>query len=313
MALHHPTRRGVLKTGLAGAAAAMLPAGFATLGPAAALAFEIGDGALMTVSDGNLVLPLEFSYPDAPRDDLVALLADNGLPTDGFEPPLNVPLLRSGERVILFDVGSGPNFMPSAGRLGDNLAAVGIDPAEVTDVVFTHAHPDHLWGLIDDFDELVFANAAYHMGRAEWEYWRDPGTVDAMPEARKSFAVGAQNRLGYLEDMITLFEPGAEVLAGVEAVDTSGHTPGHMSFVLHGGGDPVLIAGDALLHHLISFEHPKWPSGSDQDPEQGIATRLQLLDRLVADKVRVTAYHLPEPGKGRVERDGAVYRFVATE
>jgi glyoxylase-like metal-dependent hydrolase (beta-lactamase superfamily II) len=105
----------------------------------------------------------------------------------------------------------------------------------VTDVIFTHGHPDHLWGLIDDFDEIVFPNASFHMGRAEWDFWRDPGTVDAMPEERKTFAVGAQNRLAVLADMINLFEPGAEVVPGVEAVDTSGHTPGHMSFMLHGG------------------------------------------------------------------------------
>lgn len=312
MASHHPTRRGVLKTGLAGMAVAVAPFGPGHLGPGAALAFAVGDGNLSTVSDGNLVLPLDFSYPDVPRDELIALLEGNGLPTDTLAPPLNVPLLRSGNRVVLFDVGSGPNFMPSAGELGDNLASAGVDPADVTDVVFTHAHPDHLWGLIDDFDELVFANAAYHMGQAEWDYWRDPGTVDAIPEARKSFAVGAQNRLSYLEDMITLFKPGSEVVPGVEAVDTAGHTPGHMSFMLHGDGDPVLVAGDALLHQLISFEHPEWPSGSDQDPEQGVQTRLRLLDRLAADKARLTAYHLPAPGKGRVERVGGAYRYVAS-
>jgi glyoxylase-like metal-dependent hydrolase (beta-lactamase superfamily II) len=307
------TRRGILKTGVLAGAAAVLPAGLQTLWPGLAHAFDVGDGSLRTISDGNLVLPLGFAYPDAPQDELNALLADNNLPTDALVPDCNVPVFTSGDRVILFDVGSGPNFMPSAGKLADNMAEAGLDPADVTDVIFTHAHPDHLWGLVDDFDELVFANAAYHMGRAEWDFWRDPGTVDAMPEERKTFAVGAQNRLAYLEDSINLFDPGAEVAPGVEAVDTSGHTPGHMSFMLHGGQEPVLIAGDAILHHVVSFEHPKWPSGSDQDPEKGIATRLSLLDRLVTDKARLAAYHLPDPGKGRVERDGAVFRFVAIE
>lgn len=308
------TRRGILKagltTGVAAGAAMALPAGLGRFGPVRAHAFEIGEAMLSTISDGNLVLPLGFSYPDAPQDDLMALLADNDLPTDTLLPELNVPLLRSGDRVILFDVGSGPNFMPSAGKLADNMAEAGLDPAEVTDVIFTHAHPDHLWGLIDDFDEPVFANAAYYMGRAEWDFWRDPGTVDAMPEERKSFAVGAQNRMVHLEDSINLFEAGAEVVPGVEAVDTAGHTPGHMSFMLHGGTDPVLIAGDAITHHVISFEHPSWPSGSDQDPEMGAATRLRLLDRLATDRVRLAAYHLPAPGKGRVERQDSAYRFA---
>jgi glyoxylase-like metal-dependent hydrolase (beta-lactamase superfamily II) len=304
------TRRSVLKSGVAAGAALVLPAGFGRFGTSPAQAFEIGDGVLSIISDGNLVLPLSFSYPDAPQAELIALLEANGLPTDALVPDCNVPVFKSGDRVILFDLGAGPNFMPSAGKLGDSMAEAGLDPADVTDVIFTHAHPDHLWGLIDDFDELVFANAAYHMGRAEWDYWRDPGTVDAMPEERKSFAVGAQNRMAFLEDSINLFDPGAEVISGVEAVDTSGHTPGHMSFMLHVGTEPVLIAGDAILHHIVSFEHPDWPSGSDQDPDKGIATRLKLLDRLATDNARLAAYHLPDPGKGRVERNGSVYRFA---
>ncbi len=300
------TRRTLMQTGVAAAASAMLPVGLRS-----ANALAIGDAVLTSVSDGNLVLPLSFSYPDAPQDELIALLKANGLPTDSLMPDCNVPILKTSDRLIMFDVGSGANFMPTAGRLIENMEEAGFDPADVTDVVFTHGHPDHLWGLIDDFDEIVFPNASFHMGRTEWEFWRDPGTVDTMPEARKTFAVGAQNRLSYLEDMINLFESGAEVLPGIEAVDTSGHTPGHMSFMLHGGAEPVLIAGDAILHFAVSFAHPGWPSGSDQDPEMGIATRLKLLDRLATDKASLTAYHLPTPGEGRVERDGSVYRFVA--
>lgn len=307
MAPLEQTRRTFLHTGMAAAASMLLPAGIG-----GARAFEIGDSVLTSVSDGNLVLPLSFSYPDAPQDELIALLEKNGLPTDSLLPDCNVPILKTPDRLIMFDVGSGNNFMPSAGRLLDNMAEAGFDPADVTDVVFTHGHPDHLWGLLDDFDEIVFPNASFHMGRAEWDFWRDPGTVDAMPEERKTFAVGAQNRLAVLEDMINLFEPGAEVLPGVEAVDTSGHTPGHMSFMLHGGSEPMLIAGDAITHFAVSFAHPAWPSGSDQDAEKGVATRLRLLDRLAIDKAALAAYHLPKPGEGRVERDGTAYRFVAS-
>lgn len=302
------TRRNVLKAGVAGTGLVMAPL---ALWPARA--FEIGTGVLTTISDGNLVLPLSFSYPDAPQDELLALLEANDQPNDSLMPDCNVPILKTGDRTILFDAGSGANFMPSAGSLIDNMTQAGFDPAEVTDVVFTHGHPDHLWGVVDDFDELTFTNAAYHMGRGEWDFWRNPGTVDAMPEARKTFAVGAQNRLAFLEDRINLFEAGAEVLPGVEAVDTAGHTPGHMSFLLHGGAEPVLIAGDAITHFAVSFMHPAWPSGSDQDPEMGIATRAKLLDRLATEKALLTAYHLPEPGKGRVERDGTAYRFVASD
>ncbi len=300
------TRRSLLQAGLASAATAMLPMGLRQ-----ANAIEIGDAILTSISDGNLVLPVSFSFPDAPQDELMALLVKNGLATDTLLPDCNVPILKTADRLIMFDVGAGANFMPSAGKLLGNMADAGFDPADVTDVVFTHGHPDHLWGLVDDFDEVVFSNARFHMGRTEWEFWRYPGTIDAMPQERKTFAVGAQNRLAFLEDRINLFEPGAEVLPGIEAVDTSGHTPGHMSFMIHGGSDPLLIVGDAMTHFAISFEYPAWPTGSDQDAEKGVATRLKLLDRLATDKASLTGYHLPEPGEGKVERDGSAYRFVA--
>ena len=246
-----------------------------------------------------------------PEADIRALIGDAAITNGAVTPDCNVTLWRGGGRTVLFDVGSGANFMPTAGALPDSLAEAGIDPSEITDVVFTHAHPDHLWGLLDDFDEPLFSEAAFHISEAEWAFWTDEGTVDAMPDERKSFAVGAQTRLAVLEDRINLFKAGAEILPGLEAVDTGGHTPGHTSFMIHGSGDPVMVIGDAISHPVISFARPDWPSGSDQDTEKGIATRVALIDRLAADKASIIGYHLPNPGRGRVERDGGAYRFVA--
>lgn len=286
--------------------AAALPGRAWALGSATA-----GEMDITVLSDGNLTLPLDFAFPDVPKDALTAALGDAGQPVDMLKPDCNITLVRHGDRVILFDVGAGPNFMPDAGSLPDSLADAGIDPSEVTDVVFTHAHPDHLWGLVDDFDELIFADAAYHMNRTEWDYWRADGTLEKTPEARKSFVVGAQNRFAFLEERINLFGYGDEVLPGIEAVDTSGHTPGHTSFALHSGGDSVMIIGDAVTNVAVSFAHPDWPSGSDQDPQQGIATRKALLDRLATDAMPIVGFHMPHPGLGRVETAGSAYRFIA--
>jgi len=271
----------------------------------------LGEKVITTVSDGHLMLPLDFSFPDVPHDELVALLEAAGHSTAMLEPDCNVTVLKDGDRVVLFDVGSGPNFMPSAGKILENIDAAGIAPEDVTDVVFTHAHPDHIWGLLDDFDEFVFPEANYFINQVEWDYWRADDTLDKMPEARKTFVVGAQNRLEALEDVIQFFNWGDEVLPGIEAVDTRGHTPGHTSFAIHDGSDSVMVIGDAATSAIVSFAHPEWPSGSDQDTEQGIATRTKLLDRLAQEQGRFVGFHLPEGGIGRVEKDGAGYRFVA--
>lgn len=275
----------------------------------AAAKFSAGEAELTVVSDGNLVLPAAFIFPDIEEAERTALLTEYNLPTDTLSPDCNISLLRSGDRLAIFDVGSGPNFMPSAGKLVENLAEAGIDPAEVTDVIFTHAHPDHFWGLTDELDELVFPDATYRMAQVEWDFWKADDTLDKMPEDRKSFVVGAQNRMPLIEGRIELFAPGTEVFPGVEAVDTPGHTPGHVSFMVHGGSEPMLIAGD-VLSNAVSFAKPDWHWGTDQDPALGAQTRKKLLDRLAADKVRLIGFHLPHPGSGMAEAKGDGYRFV---
>jgi len=286
-----------------------------TVRPARAAApdrLALGDAEVTILSDGALSLPMSFFLPDRTAEEIAALLAPHGLPLDMVRPDCNLTLLRSQGRLVLFDAGAGPMFQDSAGKLAESLAAAGIDPAEVTDLCFTHAHPDHLWGVVDDLDEPVFPNARFWMNRLEWDFWRTPATLDAMPEERKSFVVGARNRMQVIEDRVQLFDAGAEVVPGVEAVASFGHTPGHTSFAIHRGSDSLLVVGDAISNAVISFERPDWRSGSDQDQAQGADTRVRLLDRLAGDRARIVGFHLPYPGIGIVERAGRAYRFGAS-
>lgn len=278
--------------------------------PARAQTVSTGAAEITVLSDGALNLPLGFVFPDAPKEELDRLLAENGMAADALRPDCNVTLARIGERVVIFDVGAGPNFMPSAGKLADSLTAADIDPAEVTDVVFTHAHPDHIWGLTDDFDELVFPDAAYHIGQAEWDFWASPDALSKVAEERQTFVVGAQNRFAALDGRVRFLKGGDEVLPGVEAVATPGHTPGHLSFMIH-GGEPVLVVGDAITNSVISFAQPDWPTASDHDQAQGAQTRHALLDRLAGDKARAIGFHFPHPGAGLVERKDGAFRYVA--
>lgn len=283
---------------------------FAATGPAVSK-HDWAGGQIILLSDGHLQLPQSSLYPE-PIDQIAMdqLLASNGIIPGMQKPDCNITLWQHNDTKVLFDVGSGPQFMPSAGELINSLSDAEVDPADITDVVFTHAHPDHLWGLLDDFDDLLFANAQYHMHQREWNYWLADDTFEKTPDTRQSFVVGAQNRLPIIQDNIRLFQWGDELLPGVEAVDTHGHTPGHTSFALHVGNDNLMIVGDALMHAVISIQQPSWVSGSDQNPEQGVATRVKLLDRLASDQTRIVGFHLPQPGLGRVERSGKHYRFT---
>lgn len=266
--------------------------------------------ALSAVSDGNLVLPVRFALPEVDEADIAALGIPALSPSGELRPPCNLALYRSGDRLVLFDAGSGPNFQPTAGKLLESLETAGVAPGDITDVIFTHAHPDHLWGVVDDFDEVLFPEATFHMSQTEWDFWRADATLGAMPEDRKVFVVGARSRFDAIEDRTKRFASGAEVAAGIEAFGTPGHTPGHMAFVVHGLDEPVLVVGDALSNDPVSFARPDWHWGADQEPAEGAATRLKLLDRLASEKLRLVGFHLPGDGMGRVEREGAAYRFV---
>lgn len=302
------TRRQIIQNGAAVALSTVLPQQIW-----AQTTLQSGDRTLDTLSDGNLVLPKSFAFGDNPPEGADALLAKYGITGDTMTPDCNVTLLRSGDRTILFDVGSGQEFMPSAGKLMDAFDALGVDIFDVTDVVFTHAHPDHLWGVRDDFGDLMLPDAAYHMGRAEWDYWTDPDTVSTIDAGRVTFAVGAQSRLELLADRINLFDDDQEILPGVLSRLTAGHTPGHMAFDVQMGSETIMIVGDSIVNHHIAFEQPAWLSGSDQDPSMGAQTRLGLLDQLSTTQTRLIGFHLPGGGLGRAERHGDGFIFVGED
>lgn len=276
----------------------------------ASTTLTLGQNEVISVSDGNLVLPGSLFFDGLPQDELAPILTEAGISKDQVTPPCNLTLLRQENRTVLFDAGSGPGFMPSAGSILTSLDAVGVAAEDITHVIFTHAHPDHLWGILDDFDEPVFYNAKHVIAQTEWEYWTNPTTVSTIGEMRASFAVGAARRLAATEEQFTFFQDGEELLPGVMAHMTPGHTPGHTSFEIRDGTQAVLVGGDAIGNHHVAVARPEWASGADQDPGLGAETRKRLLDKLVHDEIALLGFHLPLGGLGRIERSGAGYRFV---
>lgn len=299
------TRRTVLTSATAALATAALPLRWAHA------TLTLGDWQIDTLSDGSLTLPPEFILGPMPADRIAPILAQAGIdPTQTLTPPCNVTLLRGNGHVALIDAGAGTAFQASAGQLLDAMDMIGVAPEDVTDVIFTHGHPDHLWGVLDDFDDMLFANARHIMGAVELDYWRDPATVDSIGAERQAFAVGAARRLETIEDQLETVADGAEVLPGVMSLLTPGHTPGHLSFAVDGPEGGVLIVGDAIGNHHVAFGAPDLPSGSDQDMDLAAQTRIALLDRAASDGSRIIGFHLPGGGIGRVETAGDAWRFA---
>jgi glyoxylase-like metal-dependent hydrolase (beta-lactamase superfamily II) len=259
-------------------------------------------------SDGHMVVPASFIAEDAPADQLARVLKRSSAPAPNVWPKANIPLIRHGGDLILFDVGDGGNFQPTEGQLLAALQSDGVDPLTITKVVVTHAHPDHLWGMVDANHHLNFPNAHYYVGAKEWEFWMAADVALQLPEAFRSVVPQTQGDLAAIKSRMTLIKAGDEVVPGIRAFDTPGHTPGHLSFEVEGDSG-LIITADALTHEIISVEYPDWHNGFDFASDVAILTRKAMLDRLSNDKTMLLSYHFPYPGTGHVRKAGTSYRF----
>jgi glyoxylase-like metal-dependent hydrolase (beta-lactamase superfamily II) len=297
-------RRTLLAASAAGFAARALPALAASPN-----AFRHGTFDVAVVSDGHLVLPTSFLAPDAPQPEREAILKAAGQTGEQYNSPTNITLVRTSSDLILIDMGSGDRFMPTAGKLWNNLKAAGIDKARITKVIFTHGHPDHLWGTVDELDDLVTPDATFFVAAAEWDFWTGANATRGLPAERAGFVTGARRNYTAIKDRVKMIKGGDEIVSGLRIIDTPGHTQGHVSIEL-GGGDGLIVGGDVLTHPLISFQYPDWRPIADHVPDQAVATRRKLLDRLAADHLKLIGFHLPYPGVGTVKRKDNAYRFV---
>jgi glyoxylase-like metal-dependent hydrolase (beta-lactamase superfamily II) len=307
--LHLLNRRRFLAGSAALAAAPLMPWKALALS-AASFTFTQGDAEVTVVSDGTLSLPLNVIAPEASPEQLAEIAKRLGWPADGAQPAANAVLIKIGTDLILVDNGSGNKFQPTAGKLAGNLAAAGIDPTSITKVVFTHAHPDHIWGTLKDDGTLYCPNATYHVGEAEWNFWTDPDLLSKMPADMGDLVKGVQRDLAAVKERVTMVKNGQDIVTGLSVVDTPGHTPGHISLQL-AGGEGLLITGDATTNQIVSFEHPDWRFGFDADHDTAIKTRQTLLDRAATDKLKLIGFHWLYPGVGFAERNGTAYRYTA--
>ncbi len=315
MSLFKPTRRDLFKMAAAAPALAMPMAARAELGAPEGenpshFRFSVGDARVTVVSDGYFRLPTSGLGVNADPEEVQAFLKRHFLSPELGYSHTNHLYVEVGDAKVLVDVGSGNRFMENAGKLMGNLEAAGIDPYAITHVVITHAHPDHIWGIRDGFDEAIIPDAEYLMGEAEHDHWMQDGLVDRVAPEDQQFVLGAVNSINVDGAEWTLVQDGHEVVPGLTMIGTPGHTPGHMALRVDSGDQSLIALGDCMSHAYTNFAHPEWYNGFDSDGEQTVATRKRLLDMCAEDRIAILGYHFPFPGVGHVQRDGDAYRFV---
>jgi glyoxylase-like metal-dependent hydrolase (beta-lactamase superfamily II) len=274
----------------------------------------LGKFQITVVSDGTISFPCEALFPKAAKADLDAVLSDDFQPTDKFTLQTNVLVVNTGDQLVLIDTGSRGKFQPTAGRLLQNLASAEIRPDQVDMVLFTHLHPDHLWGVTDAGNaERTFPNAIYVIAEVEWNIWTQPQSPLAGDVAWGPVYHQNLKTLAAIKDRVRTVKPDGEVVTGITAVATPGHTPGHTSYSIASGSDHLLCAADVVGNRVISFQHPEWHGDFDYDLEQGAITRRAFLERCASERSLVSTYHLPFPGLGHVARAGTAFRWIPVD
>jgi glyoxylase-like metal-dependent hydrolase (beta-lactamase superfamily II) len=272
--------------------------------------FVLGGAEVTVVSDGPLPLgPPKGTFVGASDDEIRKMLTDNFLSPDNIVLEQNSPIVNMGDKLVLFDTGMGTAkaFGPTTGRQQKSMLEAGIKPEDIDAVVFTHAHIDHIGGVVDDKDKVLFPNAQFYIAQSDFDFWTDEGKLGG---SLKDFILHARKNLMPVKDRLVFFKDGQEFLPGIQALAAPGHTVGHHIFMISSEGKSFAFLGDLTHHQILLMEKPRMQFSYDTDPNQAADSRVRMLDMLAANKVPVLSYHYPWPGYGHVVKTGEGFHYI---
>src|SRR5579872_2225782 len=293
------------------ARAAAPPAGKETPG---IYRYRIGAFEITALYDGIWYRPITDNFiRNAPFAEVESALAAAFMPADKLATPFTTLIVNTGRKLILIDTGTGGQIAPSAGVLRANLLAAGIDPKAIDLIAISHFHPDHINGIKDKDNDIVFPNAEITVPAAEWKFWMDDANLNAAPNDLKLTFRNQRRIFSDIAKTIARFEPEKEIAPGITALPAPGHTPGHTVFAIHSGDQSLLVLGDTAQHPAVFARHPDWQAAFDLDGAAAVATRKKLFDRIAADRMLVTGYHFPFPACGHLIKTATGYEHVPVE
>ncbi len=292
------TRRQTLLSGAALPLAVGAPGIVNAGGHAAALPthrdFTLGDFKVTTLLAGSRSVdePQSIFGMNVDAQTFSDVSGANFIPDDMAQFFFTPTVVNTGSEVILFDTGLNPDGTGAA------LNAAGYTPADITHVVITHMHGDHIGGLADDGGTETFTNAAYLTGQVEFDHW-----------------AGAENdnfeaKVRPLAEKFSFLGDGDAVRSGVTAMATFGHTPGHMGYMLESGGKQLFLMADIANHYVWSVGYPDWEVRFDMDKAAAAATRRRVMDMAATDRIPLIGYHMPFPGMGYIETRDDGFRYI---
>jgi glyoxylase-like metal-dependent hydrolase (beta-lactamase superfamily II) len=306
-------RRLFLRSGLAAAAAPVAGPAFAKapMGAGTAVSahrMKLGDFEVTTLLDGFIDLPPAVLLGD--QDLVKRHLEAAGLWGSPIRTAVNSFLVNTGAKLVMIDCGGARMLGPTAGRMPQALAQLGIDPGQVDEVYITHMHGDHLHGAVTPEGAKLFPNAVLRIAKADVDYWANPAVEAAAPDNQKGRFVAAKRAVAAYGDRLQPFELGAELTPGIRSVPAVGHTPGHSCYLVTSGTAKLLLLGDTMHVAPVQFPRPEITVGFDYNQDAARSRRRELFEMAVRENMLIGAVHLPFPGIGRLRTGSNASGFV---
>jgi len=312
------SRRSFLTSSAFAAAAFSMPAGakapFAgTQGPGV-YRLKLGDFQLTALFDGIWYLPIDDKFVrNAGAAEVNQALAAAFLPPSVLPISFTALLVNTGSKLVLIDTGTAGQIVDTAGSMLENLRTAGIDPRAIDTVLISHFHPDHIDGIKTKDGAKVFPSAEILVPEPEWDFWMNDANMAPAEGAVKRYFLNAHRIFKDIASEVRRFKPGAEVAPGIVSIPAFGHTPGHTAFAIHSGNQSMLSMSDTVRNPYLFARHPDWQPTFDMDGSEAVATRRQMLDRVVADRMLVQGYHFAFPACGHMVKTATGYDLVPIE
>jgi len=270
----------------------------------------LGQFEITALSDGTVKLPVDQLLSNTTPVAVNRMLARQYLKAP-VETSVNGYLVNTGTKLVLIDTGAATLFGPTLGKLVANLRASGYTPEQVDEVYLTHFHPDHVGGLMNG-DKMAFPNAVVRADMREADFWLSKANLDAAPEANKGFFQGAMASMNayVAAGKFKPFDGDTELLPGIRAIATRGHTPGHANYVIESDGNRMVMWGDLMHVAAVQFLQPDVTIGFDTDPKAAAPQRRKAYADAAAKGYFVAVAHVSFPGIGRLRADGKGYQWI---
>lgn len=269
------------------------------------ITFEVGDFLVSTLSEGQQRGKGDVLIGATPE------MLRQHLPDGTYPTAVNAFLIRSADQTVLVDAGFGR-------KLFGNLQSLGVSVGQISAILLTHMHGDHIGGLLHN-GKVAFPNARLYLAQAEHDYWTSDKAMQAVPENRRGGFRQARKVIEAYSDSLRLFTPAEaasaeapSLLPGFWGLAAYGHTPGHAAYLLKSADAQLLIWGDLTHAMSIQLPCPEVAVTYDVDPKAAVESRRRLLEYAAKSKIPVGGMHVAYPSIGHVKANGkGGYEFEA--